>query len=407
MQELGSRPLAATLAVGTEVTDGQITDRNSATISVSLVKAGVKVIEHRSVADDRADIERALVDLAARVDLLFVTGGLGPTSDDFTREVLAACFGLPLEFHEESWRQIQAKFAARGLKISSTQKQQCYYPRNSRVLDNPAGTANGFTFDVSGGAIGATDRRKVRIHALPGPPAEVAAVWERNLRDEIEALVPASAREQLRIYRCIGQGEGALADLVEAVVAGSGLRVGYRAHVPYVEVKIWTDPAQAALAAPVLAELERTLAPWLVNRDDEDVADVFIDRVLAASVNQLVLIHDFATAGVLEERLSSRLRERRLFERDIPLIVQTAFSALTAPSASSALSMAAIAPTILTTITLLHEEASGVWKLRLNSGQEGVKELEIRPPSIYNPRSERARRFIAEKALHLLAEHGV
>jgi len=89
---------AATLAVGTEVVDGQITDRNSGWISQMVSEAGVQVIEHRAVADDRQDISRALKELSERADLLFVTGGLGPTSDDFTRELISEVFNKPLEF---------------------------------------------------------------------------------------------------------------------------------------------------------------------------------------------------------------------------------------------------------------------------------------------------------------------
>ncbi|HVK61905.1 MAG TPA: molybdopterin-binding protein, partial [Bdellovibrionales bacterium] len=89
---------AATLAVGTELTDGQVLDRNSAWLSRKLAAAGLEVIEHRAVADDRKTISVALGEITRKVSHLFVTGGLGPTSDDFTREVLADYFGRPLKF---------------------------------------------------------------------------------------------------------------------------------------------------------------------------------------------------------------------------------------------------------------------------------------------------------------------
>jgi nicotinamide-nucleotide amidase len=182
---LNRRARAATLAVGTEITDGQIVDRNSAWISKKLTDAGVDVVEHRAVADDRAEIERALRELSERVDVLFVTGGLGPTSDDFTREILAKFCGRELEFDDGSWKHIEQRFATRGLPAKPIQRQQCFYPKGSRVLKNNAGTANAFSFDHTEGA------RGVRVYAMPGPPVEIATVWDEQRDRKTHASRPS------------------------------------------------------------------------------------------------------------------------------------------------------------------------------------------------------------------------
>ena len=115
---------AATLAIGTEITDGDVVDQNSAWLSVRLVDMGFAVSEHRSVPDSRAAILAAVRELAKSNQLLFVTGGLGPTSDDFTREIIAEAAGLPLELSEDSWSRIQLLLESRGVEATETQKRQ-------------------------------------------------------------------------------------------------------------------------------------------------------------------------------------------------------------------------------------------------------------------------------------------
>lgn len=392
---------AATLAVGTEVTDGQIIDRNSAWISQRLARVGVKVVEHRAVADDRVDIARALRELSTRVDLLFVTGGLGPTTDDFTRDILAECFARPLEYNEESWQQILAKFKARGTPVSSTQRQQCYFPRGARILENPAGTANGFCFDV--------EPKGVRVYALPGPPSEVAAVWEKNLVDESESWVPSVRRDVLHIYRCLGKGEGELSDLTEAALKGSGLRIGYRAHVPYVEIKLWMTAEEKEKASNFLEALEKAIGPWLVGRDDEDLAQTWMTQVLAHEAQGFrVRFRDFASGGVLQERVLERLRASKLWEAALPLTIETVFSEFSVEEMASmtgAVSAKTESVDKHLNLVLWANEERRVWFLAVQRPGREQTIIEIQPPYIYKLRSERARRYVTERVLLELVRH--
>ena len=378
---------AATLAVGTEVTEGQIIDRNSAWISHKLVDVGVQVIEHRAVADDHVEIDRALRDLSARVDLLFVTGGLGPTSDDFTRDVLAKTFSLPLEYHEPSWQQVVAKLAARGINAREIQKQQCFFPKGSYVLSNPAGTANGFSFVTQASG------RALKVYALPGPPSEIAAIWEEGLAVEMQALTPEREREKLVIFRCLGRGESDVAELTEEAIMGSGLKVGYRAHMPYVEVKLWYRSGDRARIEPYLTKVESALTPWIVNRDLEDVADDFLECVLRG---QDVHVRDFATCGFFQERLSQRLRDRKLTDQVLPLTIETHHS----PVPDARIPDPALPGVRL--ITLLPDEATNFWRILVKNGEGPESELAVQPAYNYKITSERGRKFLVEKALQLL-----
>ena len=115
------------LAVGTELTTGQIVNRNAAWISNQLKNIGLLTAVHITVADDRKSITEALQFCAEHSELIFVTGGLGPTSDDFTRELITEWTNLPLEFDEESWKKVKERLSTRGFPVQNFQKKQCYF----------------------------------------------------------------------------------------------------------------------------------------------------------------------------------------------------------------------------------------------------------------------------------------
>lgn len=386
---------AATLAVGTEVVDGQITDRNSGWISQMVSEAGVQVIEHRAVADDRQDISRALKELSERADLLFVTGGLGPTSDDFTRELISEVFNKPLEFDPASWEQIQTMLLSRGVKVKEVQKQQCYFPRESRVLKNPVGTANGFTFKTTSSAASAHD---LRVYALPGPPSEIAAIWDLNLKTEIAELIPNDRREELVIVRCLGKPESDVAEITEAAIAGSGLRVGYRAHLPYVEVKLWVPAASREAMLPVINKVEADLGDWIISRGKEDLADALL-QILNNTRRKLgspVEIIDLATAGFLQDRLVGRTRELKYKNENIPFVIQTRFGNLIP---SELLRAASDVPQIVISLSdgehawLL--ELKNIYLSQVDAAQSNLQ-LKLHAPAHYGLDSERARKFLTE-----------
>lgn len=379
---LKSRPRAATLAVGTEVTDGQIVDHNSAWISANLVDAGLDVIEHRAVADDRPAIERAIRELTERVDYLFITGGLGPTSDDFTRDLISQVFGKPLEFDEGSWEHVSRQLLSRGVVVREIQRQQCYFPRGARVLTNSAGTANAFTFDT------VFDDKPIRVYALPGPPAEIAAVWKDHIAAEVECITPREAREELKILRLIGRGESQVAEVAEEILKDKGLRVGYRAHMPYVEVKLWFTKAEEPQARECLAKMEEAFKPWIVNRDDEDVTDALVNWLVRGQ-NRMKIV-DATTGGLVHERLSARLRGQK-----VQLSVETRFDG--ALPMFTAAPLQAGGPEKAVQVRLVTDEAAGLWRIGIRSlsGQETV--LEEKPVFNYKISSERARKFITER----------
>ncbi len=295
-------PVASILAVGTEVTSGQITNRNAAWLAQKLEDQGVHAPFHLTVPDDRAQIRDALELCAQRSDWIFVTGGLGPTTDDFTREVISNFVDEPLEFHEASWHRIQDRLSRAGIRVAESNRQQCYYPHGSQVLTNPAGTANGFKSSWK------TSSRSGLLFVLPGPPREITAVWEEGLAKELIALLPARSPTRLMTWQCLGKSEAELGEIVESAVKGASLKTGYRVHRPYVEVKIWADEPLSASAQAGLEKLEEAIAPWMLVRGDTDLAQAFLE---CAKQLQALDWHfwDGSTQGILVERFAGALRK--------------------------------------------------------------------------------------------------
>lgn len=240
---------AAILAVGTELTDGQVINSNAAQLSTWLLELKVQVIEHRSVPDDRVAMREAMRDLLDRAPILIVCGGLGPTADDFTREVLAEVANCELTWDQRSqqvWEQICARLRIRGVTPEANQKQQAWFPREAEIFPNAEGTAAGFAL---------VDWRLGRPSyalALPGPPHEVKHLWQSQVRDHLASWIHrqkwAQAAELLQ-WRTLGRGEGSLdAELEPALKQWATdsqrprLATGYRAHAPYVDLKIWLSP---------------------------------------------------------------------------------------------------------------------------------------------------------------------
>jgi nicotinamide-nucleotide amidase len=161
---------AAILCVGDELTEGRTLDRHGKFLSELLTELGATVDGISLVPDELDAYRREFLDLFPRVGTVIITGGLGPTSDDLTREAVAQAAQVDLEFHEDIWEWLQNRFPHR--KISDTNRKQAQIPAGFDVIPNEAGTAPGF--------IGAVDG--CTVVALPGPPRELQTMVDRHLR---------------------------------------------------------------------------------------------------------------------------------------------------------------------------------------------------------------------------------
>ncbi|MGE0763627.1 MAG: competence/damage-inducible protein A [Bdellovibrionales bacterium] len=282
-------PTTAILAVGTELTSGEIINSNGAWLGDKLEDLGFQIHSQVVVPDERQTIHETLTWLQRKNTVLVVTGGLGPTSDDFTREVIADWCGQPLEFNEDIWRQMNQLYQERGLTIRPAHRQQCYFPKQAEVLRNHVGTAHGFLCEHQG----------CKIVVLPGPPREIEGMWDLEVVPRLRKL-SAGKTSLLKIWTCLGVTESEAAEAAEEAVAGSGYQIGYRATLPYVKVKLWI-PRGEKPAEKVVEKLERALKPWIVARDREDLLRFLFEKIKDAPVVHAL---DQASQGRLAQRVS-------------------------------------------------------------------------------------------------------
>lgn len=285
---------ASILAVGTELTTGQITNANATWISQKLKAMGLLTSLHLTVPDDRDLIRKGLKLCAEHGELVFVTGGLGPTSDDFTRDLITEWAGQSLKFDEPSWQKVVDRLTSRGFPVHDFQKQQCFFPENSQILDNSQGTANAFYLSSP-----------KHLWALPGPPREIEAVWSDHIQGQIQKLSEKVDAHMTKSWDLLGLGENQVAKIAEPIVENSGLEVGYRVHLPYVELKLSFFKSQTDFAQKYVEALEKALAPYCIVRDGEDIAQIFCAKLQTITH---IHIHDLVTEGFLLKRMQPYLK---------------------------------------------------------------------------------------------------
>jgi len=303
---------ASILAVGTEITNGQIVNKNAAWISAQLNALGLKVTMHVTVPDDRPLILDALALAEKQSDLIFVTGGLGPTSDDFTRDLVSQWSQRKLVYHEESWQHIVKRLGSRGFQAGQIQKQQCYFPEGADVLINPEGTANGFTFSLvrEAGSASPTSASapSKKVFVLPGPPREIEAIWNLHIQSWMQENTRHVDKVITRAWDTIGVGESDVASKVEEVFAdrptGIFLELGYRVHLPYVEVKVSFFEKDLALWQSWLAKMDALLGEITIAKDFVDLADSISKKTQSIDF----AFYDYVSGGYLQHRLSPFLK---------------------------------------------------------------------------------------------------
>jgi nicotinamide-nucleotide amidase len=262
---------AAILAIGDELVLGQTVDRNSAWLSARLAELGILTRYHQTVSDDLAEITRAITDAAAAAELVLITGGLGPTADDLTRQALADAMGSPLIEDAESLQQIEAYFAARGRSLPERNKVQALRPEAARPVLNDAGTAPGIDAKLG----------QARVFVTPGVPREMRRMWEQTIAP---ALTPKPGeRGVIRTLKLntFGHGESDVAEAIEDLMQRDGNpTVGTTISDGIVAIRLraqYPTPEEANRALQQTARtIEDRLVPIAFGRDDQTLPQVLL-----------------------------------------------------------------------------------------------------------------------------------
>lgn len=236
------------LLVGNELLRGERRDAHLAFVAQAMQRAGVKVAECHCVGDDIHAIAEKLRDRMPRTRVLVVTGGLGPTDDDVTREGVAEAVHEPLEFREGEWDAIEAFMAARGRTATEANRRQAHFPRNAEVLANSLGTAPGFALEYE----------DAHVFVLPGPPPELQPMLESLVVPRVAAVF---ARPPLRVetFRTIGIAESQLFEMLgETTFALGAYTVSWLPSIAGVDVVL--TQKTGAEGTPLDEEAERVHA---------------------------------------------------------------------------------------------------------------------------------------------------
>jgi nicotinamide-nucleotide amidase len=223
---------AEIIAVGSELTSGASLDTNSQWLSCRLADLGIVVGRHTTVADELDEIVAAMREAAERSDVLLISGGMGPTLDDLTRQALASLCGVELRLHEPSLTDLREFFARRSRPMPERNVIQAMFPEGSEVIPNARGTAPGIWLEHRA----AGRETPCRIAAMPGVPSELKPMFESQILPRLAGSGQTILRHEVH---CFGAGESAVDEMLGDLTArGRVPEVGITAHEATITLRI-------------------------------------------------------------------------------------------------------------------------------------------------------------------------
>ncbi len=289
---------AEIVAIGTELTSGQSLDTNSQWLSSKLGESGVEVHYHTTLADDLEENVQALRIAAGRADLVLVSGGLGPTQDDLTREALAKLAGVKLVLHEQALVDLEAFFARRNRPMPERNRVQALLPEGALPLANPIGTAPGVWMTIG---------RSV-FAAMPGVPRELKQMYDEQVKPRIEALLGSARVIRTRKINLFGKGESEIESIaLDLTARGRKPEVGITASEATISFRIVAEGQDENEANEQLESTARLIyerfGDLIIGEGSEDVADGLVQEL--AKAGSLISTAESCTGGLIGHLLTS------------------------------------------------------------------------------------------------------
>ncbi len=294
------------IAIGDELLLGQTVDTNSAWIGTQMSKIGCPVLTKYTVSDSREAITNAILEAQKHCDVIILTGGLGPTRDDITKNVLADYFNVDLVFNEEAWEIINNYFAGRKRIVSDLHRKQCYLPANANLLENKVGTAPGMMFE---------ERGKL-IFSLPGVPYEM----EYIMKNSVLPLLGSRAVKTVihKTIRTFGLPESTIAESITHIEdeLPSGMGIAYLPSLGEVKLRIsYSGQKGEELNTgleKVVQDIEHILGDAVYGYDDDSLEVVVSDILHAGKLN--LSLAESCTGGTLASRIVALSGSAEIFE---------------------------------------------------------------------------------------------
>lgn len=290
----GSTPVVQLLLTGNEIMSGDTIDSNSALIAQRLGALDIGVHRKVTVGDDPALLQTELAAMAASSDIVIVNGGLGPTIDDLTAEILAGVAQVPLVEHAEAIAHLERWCAQRNLALNAANRKQALLPQGAGLIDNPVGSAVGFEMQVG----------RCRIMCTPGVPSELDAMMELIISDLAGALEHPVERRIMRL-QTFGLGESTAQQIISDAMPDwpEEVELGFRAGAPQMEIKLSISTASAEPAQRACREqLDALFGDHIIGEGDCTLAEKIIALLRAQGAT--LATAESCTGGLIASMLT-------------------------------------------------------------------------------------------------------
>lgn len=290
-------PDAEIIAIGSELLTPQKVDTNSLYLTDQLNALGVEVVRKTVVGDERPRLMDTILGAIARSKIVVLTGGLGPTEDDLTRDAVASALGRTLNFHQEVCDKIEERFKRFNRKMVEINRRQAYIVDGAEILPNDRGTAPGQWIEHNG----------VTLMLLPGPPSELKSMYEKYCLPRLEKALPAQVL-RMRHFRVVGMPESDLDQLIAPVYTRYSnpvttiLAVSGEIHI-HLRARCASADEAEALLEEVVVQIEPLLGDRIYSRNGDPLEKVVGDLLKARHAS--LSVAESATAGLLGGRITA------------------------------------------------------------------------------------------------------
>lgn len=286
---------AEILCVGTELLLGHIVNTNAAYLARELAALGIGCYYQSVVGDNAGRLAESLRLALSRADMVITTGGLGPTYDDLTKETVAQHFGLPMELHQPSLDRMKEILERRGRPFTKNNEKQAYFPKGARIFPNDQGTAPGLAIEQDG---------KIVI-MLPGPPNEMTAMFQQQVRPYLESRSDRVLRSHT--IHLFNIGESAVEDkLHQSMLDHQNPTIAPYAKLGEVQLRVTAAAANEeeaeAMMKPVIDEICAQFADYVYGVDVKDLQHAVVARL--AQLGKTIAVAESCTGGMVASRIT-------------------------------------------------------------------------------------------------------
>ena len=298
----------AILTVGTEILFGQIVNTNAAFLSHELQNIGYDVMYHYSVGDNPGRLKELIAFAFHDCDLILTTGGLGPTQDDLTKEVIAEAMGDVIVENEECMKALLKRYEKNGRPMTPNNLKQANMPSRAKVLPNDAGTAPGFALEKDGKL----------IISMPGPPREMKRMFELQVKPILESMQDSVI--YYKILRTFGLGESSMETVLLPLIDGqTDPTIATYAKEGECSLRIASKRATkkeaAAAVDRMIEDVNQLIGEYIYSYDDEELIEVVGKLLLKKHIT--VSCAESCTGGLFAAALTDIPGISEVFERGI------------------------------------------------------------------------------------------